>query len=221
MPGTYAALGTSAVGRRPESRSSLLDVAPERRDHRKNPRQERGLSISGYYAVHSVVADALVVAVPPVGTACVYGIAIQPSAAATIAVRDVWEAIPAVMAILSVMAVAFVTVVIVAVTVYRDRRDARPPSVAVMPATAVAVMLAATTVVPATAVAVMLATTATTVVLATAIAVMLATTAAMTVTTTVAATALVTDKRHDTGSVALQDRQRGCLRRSRYKTCGE
>ena len=156
-------------------------------------------------AVHSVVANALVVAVPPVGTASGYSIAIEPSAAATVAVSAVWQAIPAIMAVAIVT--AFVGVMLATATAV------------VMPAT---VMTAAATaiVMPAT-VMTAAATVATTVTAA----VMTATAAAATVATTVTAavmTAATTDKRYNTEScIAFQCRQRGCLCRGRYKTSCE
>jgi hypothetical protein len=85
------------------------------------PVDDEGFCFS-IYSVRLVVADALVIAVPPIGTAGRYSTAIKPSTTpAVIAVRNVRPAVPAVIAvtaILTVMAVAFVPVVIAVIVAF-------------------------------------------------------------------------------------------------------
>jgi hypothetical protein len=90
-------------------------LSPQRRKHLPTRQQKAPVKDEGFCSANQpfglVIASALVVAVPPIGTACRYSIAIQPAAPATvIPVR-----VGGVVAVIAVMAIVTSIVAIVVV----------------------------------------------------------------------------------------------------------
>jgi hypothetical protein len=195
------------VARRSHNIAKKLPVGEIR--EQKAPVKDEGFC-SANQPFGLVIASALVVAVPPIGTACRYSIAIQPAAPATvIPVR-----VGGVVAVIAVMAIvtSIVAIVVVLTSV------AMSASIRVMLTTMSAVAEAAAIDIDPAVAAMSAISKMATVTTVTATVTATVTTVTATVTTVTA----VTHKRHHSGGgIAFQDRQRGCLCRCRYETCGE
>jgi hypothetical protein len=147
-----------------------------------------------------LIANAIVVAVPPIGAACCYSPAVQPTAPATvIAVTKIGPAIPTVIAVRAIVPMVLVPVVM-----------AVPAAlVGIMPTTATIVALAATAVMSVLT-TVTVSTTAVSVL--TTVTVSTTTVAMSTATMAVSTATAATDECYKAGrGIAFKDRHGGCL----------